>query len=67
MVWHKKAKDLKKCKRYPAESMTNTNYADNLALIANRPANFESLLHRLEHAARDVSLYINAIKIGFVF
>ena len=37
-----------KCRRYPAETMIGTNYADDLKLLANTPAQAESLLHSLE-------------------
>ena len=33
----------------PAETMTDADYADNLAHIAHTPAQSASLLHSLEH------------------
>ena len=43
----------KKSRQYPAETMTDTDYADDLLLLA--PANAESLLH-------NIGLHINANK-----
>ena len=34
-------------KRYPAEIITDEDYADDQALLINTPAQAESLLHRL--------------------
>ena len=37
-------------RRYPAEKITDTDYADDIALLANAPAQAETLLHSLERA-----------------
>ena len=37
-----------KSRPYPAETMTDANYADGLALLANVSARGEFLLHSLE-------------------
>ena len=34
-------------RRYPAETMTDTDYADDLALLTNTPAQVESIQHSL--------------------
>ena len=47
---------------YPAETIKDTDYADDLALLANIPAQVESLLHSLEQVARSIGLYMNANK-----
>ena len=39
---------------YPAETMTDTDYTDDLVLLANTPAQAKSLLHSLEQAARGI-------------
>ena len=39
-------------KRYSAETMTDANYADDLALHAITPAQAESLLHSTEWGSR---------------
>ena len=42
-------KAWKRC--YLTETILNTYYTDDLALLANTPAQAESLLHNLEQAA----------------
>ena len=51
-----------KSRRYPAQTITDANYADDIALLANTPAQTESLLHSLERAAGGIGLYVNADK-----
>ena len=41
----------KKQKQDPAETITDANYMDNLALLVNKSAQAESLLYSLEQAA----------------
>ena len=36
-------------RRYPAQTITNTDYADDIALLANTPTQAESLLQSLDH------------------
>ena len=38
----------KRSKRYPAKTITDADYADDLALLANTPNQAETLLHSLE-------------------
>ena len=52
----------KKSRRYPAKTITNTDYADDIALLANTPNQAETLLHSLERAAAGIGLHINAHK-----
>ena len=47
--------------------MSDADYADDLALLANTPAQAEFLLHRLEQVARDIDLYVNAKKTEYMF
>ena len=35
-------------KRYPAQTITDVDYADNIVLLANTPVQAKSLLHCLE-------------------
>ena len=42
--------------------MTDADYTGDLAFLANTPSPAESLLHSLEQAAGDISLYVNANK-----
>ena len=49
-------------RRYHAQTITEADYADDIALLANTPAQAGSLLHRLKKAAGNIDLYINADK-----
>ena len=49
-------------RRYPAKTITNVQYADDIAILANVPAQAETLLHSLEQAAAGIGLYVNAHK-----
>ena len=49
-------------RRYPAETITDMDYANDITLIANKPAQAESLLHNLEQAAGDIGLHVNTDK-----
>ena len=53
-------------RRYPAKTITDAYYADNMALLANTPAQAESLLHSLEQAAAGIDLHINADKTEYM-
>ena len=35
-------------RRYPAQTITDVDYTNNIALLANSPVQAESLLHSLE-------------------
>ena len=48
---------------YPAQTITNANYADDIAFLANTPTQAETLLYGLERAASGIGLYVNADKI----
>ena len=37
-------------RRYPAQTITHADFADDIALLANTPAQIESLLNSLERA-----------------
>ena len=52
----------KKRKRYPAKTIRDADYADELALLANTPNQAETLLHSLERAAAGIGLHVNAHK-----
>ena len=53
-------------KRYPAETMTDIDYADDLVLLTNTPTQAECLLPSLEQTAVGIYLYISANKIEFM-
>ena len=47
---------------YPAKTITDADYADDIALLANAPAQAKTLLHSLERAATGIGLHVNAHK-----
>ena len=52
--------------RYPAEYLTDTDFADDIALISGSLANAQALLHSLEQASNCVGLYLNESKTEYV-
>ena len=53
-------------RRYPAQTITDADYADDIALLANAPAQAETLLYNLERAAAGIGLDFNVHKTEFV-
>ena len=53
-------------RRYPAKTITNADYVDDIALPANAPAQAETLLHSLERAAAGIGLHFNAHKTEYM-
>ena len=51
---------------YPAHTITDVDYADDIALLANTTTLAESLLHSLERAAAGIGLYVNADKTEYL-
>ena len=49
-------------RRYPALTITDTDYADDIALLANPPAPTKPLLLSLEPAAAGIDLHVKAGK-----
>ena len=47
---------------YPAQTITDADYTNDIALLANAPAQAETLLHSLERAAAGIGLHVNAHK-----
>ena len=56
----------KRTKRYPAKTITDADYADDIALLANAPAQDETLLHSLEWAATSIGLHVKADKTEYM-
>ena len=54
----------KRSRRYPAKTITDADYADDWAILANTPNQTKTLLHSLERAAVGIGLHINAQKNG---
>ena len=53
-------------RRYPTQTIMNTDYADDEALLANTPAQTEYLLHSLEQAAGSIGLHVKADKTEYI-
>ena len=53
-------------RRYPAKTITDADYADDIAHLANAPAQAETLLHSLERAAAGIGLHVYAHKTEYM-
>ena len=56
----------KRSRRYPAKTISDTDYADDIAILANTPNQAETLLHNLERAAAGIGLHVNAYKTEYM-
>ena len=56
----------KRSRRYPAKTITNADYANDIVSLANAPAQAETLLHSLERTAAVISLHVNAHKTEYM-
>ena len=56
----------KRSRRYPATTITDADYADDIAILANTPDQAETLLHSLERAAANIGLHVNAHKTEYM-
>ena len=56
----------KRSRRYPAKTITDADYADDIAILANTPNQAETLLYSLERAAAGICLYVNAHKTEYM-
>ena len=56
----------KRSRRYPATTITDADYADDIVILANTPDQAETLLHSLERAAASIGLYVNAHKTEYM-
>ena len=56
----------KRSRRYPATTITDVDYADDIAILTNTPDQAETLLHSLERAATSIGLYVNAHKTEYM-
>ena len=57
----------KRSRRYPAKTITDADYADDIAILANTPAQAETLLHVLEQAAAGIGVHVNAHKTEYMY
>ena len=53
-------------RRYPTQTITDADYVDDTVLLANIPAQEETLLHSLEWAAGVIGLHVNADKMEYM-
>ena len=56
----------KRSRRYPAKTITDADYADDITILANTPNQAETQLHSLERAAAGICLYVNAHKTEYM-
>ena len=56
----------KRSRRYPKKTITDADYADDIAILANTPNQAETLLHSLERAATGIGLRVNAHKTEYM-
>ena len=56
----------KRNRRYPAKTITDADYTDDIALLANTPNQAETLLDSLERAAAGIGLLVNAHKTEYM-
>ena len=56
----------KRSRRYTAKTITDADYTDNIAILANTPNQAETLLHSLERAAAGIGLHVNALKTEYM-
>ena len=57
----------KRSRRYTAKTITDADYADDIAILANTPKQAKTLLHSLEQATVGIGLHVNAHKAEHVF
>ena len=56
----------KRSRRYPAKTITDADYADDIAILVNTPNQAETLLHSLERTAAGIGLHVNAHKTEYM-
>ena len=56
----------KRSRKYPAKTITDADYADDIGLLANAPAQAKTLLHSLERAAAGIGLHVRVHKTEYM-
>ena len=51
---------------YPAKTITDADYADDIALLANTPNQAETILHSFERTSTGIGLHVNAHKTEYM-
>ena len=57
----------KRSRRYPAKTITNVYYTNDIAILANTPNQAETLLHSLERVAAGIGLHVSAHKTEYMY
>ena len=57
----------KRSRRYPAKTITDADNADDIAILANAPAQAETLLYSLERYSAGIALRVNAHKTEYIY
>ena len=53
-------------RRCPTQTITDADFADDIALLANTPVQSETLLHSQDRAAAGIGLHVNAHKTEYM-
>ena len=56
----------RRSRRHPAQKITDADYADDIAILTDYLGNATSLLHGIEKLAKEIGLYVNAVKTEFI-
>ena len=56
----------KRSSSHPAKTITDADYADDIAILANTPNQAETILHSLEQSAAGIGLHVNAHKTEYM-
>ena len=56
----------KRSRRHPAKTITDADYADDIAILANTPKQAETLQDSLEQTAAGIGLHVNAHKTEYI-
>ena len=59
--------EKERSRRYPTQTITDADYANDIALLANSPAQAEFMIHSLEQAAGGIGLHVNADKTEYMY
>ena len=65
-LYKKKKKTKTKKKQQQQKTITDADYADDIAILANTPNQAETLLQSLERAAAGIGLHVNAHKTEYM-
>ena len=56
----------KRSRRYPTKNLSDADYVDDVAILANAPTKAKTLLHRLERITGGIGLHVNAHKTEYM-